>query len=384
MKDAKSKGKEVVCASYDQSASFDMVEPTLLIEKLKYFSVSEKSREWIKSFLSNRTQKVRVGSARSEAVKIPFGTPQGAILSPLLFLIYVSDIDLWIDEKYQTSYCDDTNVAIIANTKELAVKELEKVSAKLMTYFASNFLVANASKTSYMVVRTGNNEEHETKLSLKVAGSEIEESKTMEMLGLTLSNNLKWDDHINKLIRTLKGVNGLLSRLAAHVPRQSLLPVVHGLLLSRIRYGLAVFGETRTQEEDPTHGLMSSLQKEMNKALRLVCGRKICDRVTIDSLLQTTKTKSVNHMVAESQLREIWRSLEYGLPLSEYLPTLDNNRSRITRLEGSRHVEVSRENTYQSRLAKLWNTLSADARQEGLRKSCVFKQISAVILDMPL
>ena len=110
-------GEEVACASYDQSASFDMCEPAILIDKLRCFGVGGRSSAWVKSFLVNRRQKVRVGAELSEEREIPFGTPQGSILSPLLFLIYTSDMDLWLKEECQTNYCDDTNVAVSAKTK---------------------------------------------------------------------------------------------------------------------------------------------------------------------------------------------------------------------------------------------------------------------------
>jgi len=377
-----SQGKAVAVSSYDQSASFDMCEPQLVIDKLKYFQVSEMSRKWMLSFLSNRTQKVRVGSAFSDIIEIPFGAPQGAILSPLIFLIYVSDVDLWVDKDCHTSYCDDSNIAVSGDSKSQAITKLEHVSHELLIYFSSNYLVANASKTTFMVIRNGRDLSSE-KFELHVTGSIIQESPTMEMLGIVLSNDLKWTSHINKLLGNMRNVNGLLSRLAAHVPKSDLLPVVHGLLISRIRYGLAVFGRVKLNENEPENGEMNSIQVEMNRALRLVCGKKLSDQISVQTLLTETKTKSVNQMSAEVKLQEMWRTVTYDLPLNDYLPKRDDKIGKITRTLGRGLLEQSVRNGFQSNLCRVWNTMPCESRCERKSKNQAFKIINNHISTYP-
>ena len=203
------------------------------------------------------------------------------------------------------------------------------------------------------------------------------------MLGLTISNDLTWTNHVNQVLSNLRSANGLLCRLAAHVRRQDLLPVVHGLLLSRIRYGLAVYGRVRLEESEPTNALMLALQKETNHALRLVCGKHMKDRVKIESLLATTGIKSINQIAAESQLRELWRTLNYNLPLNDLLPRRDDFKTRCTRSSGLNLLQVSRRDQFQGRIARLWNSLPEEVRSKELSKGQVLNLIGSFVGNLP-
>ena len=141
---------------------------------------------------------------------------------------------------------------------------------------------------------------------------------------------MKWTEHGEEVLGKLRGVKGLLSRLVAHIPRDHLLPIVHGLLISRIRYGLSLFGSVRTSESDASNHLMSRMQIELNKVLRLVCGKRLSDRISTKDLHQCANVLSVNQMAAECQLREVWRTLNHKLPAAEYFPMMDDVKERIS------------------------------------------------------
>ena len=107
---------------------------------------------------------------------------------------------------------------------------------------------------------------------------------------------------------------------------------------------------------------MKELQKELNRGMRLVTGTKISDRISINELVQMTGVQSVNHVVAETKLREIWRSINGNLPLSDYLPPIDSTRTRATRSEGQCLVKPDKKNPYTTSLAGLWNAVPLEAR----------------------
>ena len=126
--------------------------------------------------------------------------------------------------------------------------------------------------------------------TIKLGGATIVSKATVKLLGMYISSDLSWNYHINLLIPKLNQGLGLLKRLATRLPRATLLPVVHGVLLSRVRYGIALFESVRTTEEDPLLKAMQELQVIPNNTMRFLANKKIADRITkIEDLRERTK-----------------------------------------------------------------------------------------------
>ena len=93
---------------WDLSAAFDTLDPEIMCQKLRIYGLDENAVKWFKSFLTNRTQKLKIGDGISMDLKLTSGVPQGGILSPLLYIIYVADLDLWLKHSIIITYADDT------------------------------------------------------------------------------------------------------------------------------------------------------------------------------------------------------------------------------------------------------------------------------------
>jgi len=212
-----------------------------------------------------------------------------------------------------------------------------------------------------MVIRSNHILNHVSR-SLRVGKNSVCESSKMVFLGVTVNNKLSWTDHGKNVTSDIRKVNGLLSRLAANVPRNHLRPVVHGLIISKVRYCIAAFATVRSRDTDPVNNIMRDLQLELNRAMRLVCGTKLSDRISILELIEKSKVPSINHIAAETILREIWRSRSENLPLADYLTPIDSVRTRTTRSEGQGLVKADKKNSFTNSLANLWNALPLDAK----------------------
>ena len=109
---------KVALILYDLSAALDSVEPEVITEKLKIYGFDSMSRDWMRSYLTERRQFTRIEGKDSSPVTLRFGTPQGSRLSPLLFVILMADLDLWTNDSKLSNFADDTQSVIIKPTEE--------------------------------------------------------------------------------------------------------------------------------------------------------------------------------------------------------------------------------------------------------------------------
>ena len=128
---------------WDLSAAFDTLDCGGVCEKLKLFGVQPSSVKWVKSFLSDRSQRVRIGNNVSSPRLVSTGVPQGGVLSPLIFVLFVSDLQDWLLHSSAPTYADDTTTRTSCTTVQESMRNLEEDADLVLRYMASNRLVAN-------------------------------------------------------------------------------------------------------------------------------------------------------------------------------------------------------------------------------------------------
>ena len=378
--------KEVAMAAYDLTAAFDSLDAGILDEKLSYYGLDETSRRWIGSFLSNRRQYVVVGNGKSACLDMTVGSPQGSILSPLLFIIYVADIDKWIKDGSTSSYADDVVAMAAGETKEEAVQKLEKTSNELMVFFASNMLVANATKTTLIVCQSSRDKNMSYRMN--VCGSIVKESSNVTLLGVKMSSDMTWDEQQDSVISSLRSTNGLLSRLSVFIPNRCLTPLVHGLLLSKIRYALPLFANIRTHDNDPVSAFMQRVQVELNNGLRIVLGKRLTDHVPVADMLSQIGIPSVNQLAVEMTIMETWRQMKNELPAGEYFVGVDSVSERSTRRTGKRYLvpppaDRSGYAKFMDQGTKVWNVCPQEVR-DGDDEKTVKTVVKQFARSMPI
>ena len=181
----------------DLSKAFDTLDHNLLLAKLFAYGVDKKSLRLLKCYLSNRYQRTKVGSSFSEWLEIVLGVPQGSILGPLLFNIFINDL-LNIVEK--TCICnfaaDDNTIYSCGTTVVNVMTNLQHDLAKVLSWFSSNQLVANPGKFQMMFLGCKN-----TDLTKHVESIVIRSSDSVKLLGITFDNKLSFANHIINLCK---------------------------------------------------------------------------------------------------------------------------------------------------------------------------------------
>ena len=199
---------------FDLKKAFDRVCLPGLVLKLKAAGLQGKALAWCTSFLTGRRQHVRVGSAISSAEHLHAGVPQGAILSPLFFSIYINDIVKSADAEFNL-FADDTSVYITAKSAATLQERLQGVLDKVTCWLRQWGISINPTKSALMVFTR---KRDLPLLDIKLDGNVLAQASTHKHLGLVLNRKLTWSDHINFIRGKAAKKLGLLRRIRRRLP----------------------------------------------------------------------------------------------------------------------------------------------------------------------
>lgn len=265
------KGKFPIAIFIDLSKAFDTIDHNILLHKLKYYGIKNTELNWFTSYLSNRKQYVSFKSSSSSLLPISTGVPQGSILGPLLFIIYMNDICYSTSIFKAVLYADDTSLEsplcnfnfspCLTNDVSLQINnELQKI----YNWLCVNKLSINIAKTHYMVFRFPQVSPNKIPyLHLQINNIEIKKVSSFNFLGVVIEDTLSWKSHTNLIANKISKTIGVMRRINSFVPSNILLTLFNTLILPHIYYATLVWGF------DP--GRILKLQK---KAVRLISGAK--------------------------------------------------------------------------------------------------------------
>ena len=247
-------GKFCLGLFIDLSKAFDTIDHNILFSKLENYGIRGTALEWFKSYLSNRKQYVKFKDTLSEEGNITHGVPQGSILGPLLFLIYINDLGLFLDNEALPSilYADDTNILMSNMFIEELFKKANVALEKVNDWLLANKLSISTDKTKFMLFHTSQNGINIPKDGLPnliLNGNNIKRATETEFLGVTIQENLNWKPHIEKIQKKVAKVNGIMSKLKYELPNNILKMIYNTLLLPYLNYCLLAWGNSEHTEK---------------------------------------------------------------------------------------------------------------------------------------
>ena len=225
----------------DFSKAFDMIDHDILSHKLAHYGIRGNALNLLQSYLSNRTQTVTLNGKTSESRNIVYGIPQGSILGPLLFVIYINDMPNICKLIKFILYADDANIIITGNNEHEIIKKYNELTTTLSDWVDSNGLLLNVKKTNYMIFSNVNTSGLDN-FQPTYNHQPIEQKSVAKFLGVLIDKNLNWIDHIKSISTKMSRNCGILYRLKGVLPQKAMLTLYHSFIQSHLNYCSTVWG----------------------------------------------------------------------------------------------------------------------------------------------
>ena len=246
----------------DLKKAFDTVNHDILLRKLSYYGIRGLSNEWFKSYLTDRKQFVSINGFNSKILQTNIGVPQGSVLGPLLFLIYINDLNTAIKHSLVHHFADDTNLLHVNSSMKKLNKLLNHDLKSLCNWLKANKIALNVAKTEFLFFRSPTKANIDFP-QLKIDGKVLYPSKTVKYLGVYIDEFLSFNQHASYLVDKLRRNNGILSKVRHFVPEDILRSIYFSIFESHLSYCCTIWG----QKGNPTVDKLITLQ---NKALRIL------------------------------------------------------------------------------------------------------------------
>lgn len=240
----------VACILADLSKAFDCVNHTILLEKLNKYGIRGIANNLIKSYLSNRLQitsiknlsKSTITHSMSELLKINIGVPQGSILGPILFLVFINDLPLFLDHGNTIMFADDTSIIVTGQNSQQLIENTSLTINQMQTWFTSNKLVLNIKKSSilYFSLKTTS----DTIVKINSNNKALKAVKTAKLLGLHLDENLRWNNQISVLCRKLSSFCFAIKSIKTVSTNKAVLAMYYANIYSILKYGVIFWGNS--------------------------------------------------------------------------------------------------------------------------------------------
>jgi hypothetical protein len=264
--DALHKRNHVLGIFIDLSKAFDTIDHKTLLVKLNRYGIRGKALSLIESYLSRRTQYTEVFGEKSDNLTVKYGVPQGSVLGPLLFLLYINDISRASALGTFIMFADDTNIFVEGQTVEEAYAKGNELLKSVQKYMLLNKLHINMSKCCYIHFQPKSSRSTSTQSQathdLLIDNFPIKKVTETKFLGVIIDEHLSWDSHITALRRKLNYASATLYRIRDSLPKHLHKDLYHTLFESHLTYCISVWGGS-----------------SMTKISRLWISQKHCVRV---------------------------------------------------------------------------------------------------------
>ena len=289
---------QITCGIFlDLKKAFDTVDHNILKKKLKIKGIRGLSYDLISSYLANRYQFTCVNSQKSNKNIINYGVPQGSILGPILFLLYINDLPKSSNLK-TLLFADDTALFASSNNYVSLEKIINVEVKKIENWLLENKLSLNLKK-SYTII-FGEKRKKNKPISIFINNTKISNQDTVKYLGVTIDKHLKWKPHIDELTSNVSKSVSILYYLQKYLSIANLKLVYHALVKSKLHYGILLLGNAYKTT-------LSNLNKIHNRALRYIT--KLPYRTNIDKLFANANLLKINELYKFTASKYIFKLL---------------------------------------------------------------------------
>ena len=232
----------------DLSKAFDTVPHDILLKKLEHYGVRGIALQLIESYLTNRKQFVSVNGNKSQTKDITIGVPQGSVLGPLLFLIYINDLPFSTRNMKVILFADDTTLFATNEDLNILRTTMEDDMQLVSEWLIANCLTLNITKTYYIIFTTKDIPDN---LQINVGQHILERQNSGKFLGVVLDDKLTFKEHLNTVIAKVSKLVGLLSNLKKIFPLDVIHRLYYSLIYPHLNYCLLAWGSAKQTHIHP-------------------------------------------------------------------------------------------------------------------------------------
>ena len=311
----------------DLSKAFDTLDHNILLKKLSHYGIRGVAFDWFRSYLSDRQQFTYYKSASSTKLPISCGVPQGSILGPLLFLVYINDIKSTIDISRAILFADDTNLILTDKCVDSLISKASREIDAIFNWFNANKLSLNTEKTKYILFRSPQTRLPTTD-NVTIDGKPIEQVKSIKFLGVHIDEFLKWEEHIklknNQIAKNLSVIN----RVKHDLQTRTMKTLYDSLILPHLTYGVVAWGNTCKKAIKRMH----LLQK---RAVRIISKSKF--NAHTGPIFKSLKILTIHDIYRLNCCKLFWKKIHKKLPqlFLELIPLNNETHSYETRQQNN-------------------------------------------------
>ena len=380
--EALDKGELAIGVFLDFSKAFDTVDHDILMNKLDIYGIKGIPNKWFKNYLTNRTQYVTYNSVKSDSLSIKCGVPQGSILGPLLFLLYINDLSTVSNVLFSILFADDSNMFIIGkninemcNKMNIALKEIEE-------WLYSNKLSLNVLKTNYMIFTTKNKVVDD--IGLFMCNTAIHRVYVTKFLGVQIDAKLTFKNHIEYTCKKLSKCVAILAKTRKKLKKSCLITLYYSFAYPHFTYCNQVWGSNyKTSLEK-----MFLIQKKMIRIITSSPYRAHTEPLFIANYLLDLYDIN-DYMVSLFMYKNI--TPEIPTLFSSFFRKNNSMHNHNTRISDDLYVPIAKSNARKFSIrikgAVTWNaipytirnSLSLNIFKQALKKHLIQRKVSVPV-----
>lgn len=350
-------GNYVLGIYLDLTKAFDTVDHEILLYKLAHYGIRGHANDFFRSYLTNRKQFTYINGKESSTKEMKYGVPQGSVLGPLFFLIYINDIQCVDDPNSVRLFADDTFIFRYNKNLNLLINTTRTYFKKLQKWFVCNKLTLNHSKSCFSIFHTKNKPIPENLNEIVIEDVVIKRERCVKYIGLMIDEDLRWKDHVTELLKNLVKYFGIFNQIKDYISVRLARQLYFAFVHSRIKYGIEVYGSC-------SGTLLQKIQITQNKLLKLLLRKH--PRTSTNELHNDLKLLKIGdiHKNSLSLFTHDCLSNRVPVPLQNYFRRRwsQHNTRQSDQLVIDRTRTTLGSSRVQYQAAKIWNDLNPDLK----------------------